>query len=90
MIIEHRIGWRNGSRICRKRACEGGLKPGQLGIVSADKALPYERPPLSKSFLAGKDNEQSVLINTESFYREHGIGIHLNLRSIESIWQASD
>jgi len=61
-----------------KELAESGLKPGELGIVSADTALPYERPPLSKSFLAGKDNEQSVLINTESFYREHGIGIHLN------------
>lgn len=57
-----------------------GLKPGELGIVSADNALPYERPPLSKSFLAGKDDEQSVLINPEGFYREHGIGVHLNTR----------
>ncbi len=32
----------------------------------------------SKSFLAGKDNEQSVLINPERFYREYAIGIHLN------------
>ena len=63
-----------------KEAVEGGLKPGQLAIVSADQALPYERPPLSKSLLAGKDNELSVLINNESFYREHGIDIHLNLQ----------
>ena len=61
-----------------KQLVENGLKAGELGIVSADSALPYERPPLSKSFLAGKDNEQSVLINPEGFYREHGIGIHLN------------
>jgi NADPH-dependent 2,4-dienoyl-CoA reductase/sulfur reductase-like enzyme len=67
-----------------KEAVEGGLKAGQLAIVSADEALPYERPPLSKSFLAGKDNDQSVLINNESFYREHGIDIHLNLE-IQSI-----
>jgi 3-phenylpropionate/trans-cinnamate dioxygenase ferredoxin reductase component len=67
-----------------KEAVEGGLKPGQLAIVSADQALPYERPPLSKSFLSGKDDEQSVLINDESFYREHGIDIHLNLQ-IQSI-----
>jgi NADPH-dependent 2,4-dienoyl-CoA reductase/sulfur reductase-like enzyme len=63
-----------------KESAERGLKPGELGIVSADNAIPYERPPLSKSFLAGKDNEQSVLINPESFYREHGIGIHLNVQ----------
>jgi NADPH-dependent 2,4-dienoyl-CoA reductase/sulfur reductase-like enzyme len=61
-----------------KQLVENGLKPGELGIISADNALPYERPPLSKSFLAGKDNEQTVLINPESFYREHAIGIHLN------------
>jgi 3-phenylpropionate/trans-cinnamate dioxygenase ferredoxin reductase component len=61
-----------------KQLVENGLKPGELGIISADNALPYERPPLSKSFLAGKDDEQTVLINPESFYREHAIGIHLN------------
>jgi NADPH-dependent 2,4-dienoyl-CoA reductase/sulfur reductase-like enzyme len=60
-----------------KEAVEGGIKAGQLTIVSADEALPYERPPLSKSFLAGKDNEQSVLINDEAFYREHGIDVRL-------------
>jgi hypothetical protein len=61
-----------------KEFVEKGLKPGELGIISADNALPYERPPLSKGFLAGKEDEQSVLINGESFYREHAIGIHLN------------
>ncbi len=60
-----------------KEAVEGGLQAGKVAIVSADEALPYERPPLSKSFLAGKDNEQSVLINDEKFYREHGIDVHL-------------
>ena len=67
-----------------KEFVERGLKSGELGIVSADNALPYERPPLSKSFLAGKDDEQSILINPDSFYREHGIGIHLNT-SIQKI-----
>ena len=63
-----------------KEFVDRGLQAGELGIVSADDALPYERPPLSKSFLAGKDDEQSVLISPESFYREHDIGIHLKLQ----------
>lgn len=63
-----------------KEFVEHGIKAGELGIISADSALPYERPPLSKSFLAGKDDEQSILINPESFYRDHGIGVHLNTR----------
>lgn len=61
-----------------KQLVEGGLKPGDLTIVSADSSNPYERPPLSKSFLAGKDTEASLLINAGDFYQKHGIGIKLN------------
>jgi NADPH-dependent 2,4-dienoyl-CoA reductase/sulfur reductase-like enzyme len=54
-----------------------GLKPQELVIVSAENALPYERPPLSKGFLAGKDDEAAIRINPQDFYREHGIDLEL-------------
>src|SRR5207253_5953423 len=38
---------------------------------------PYERPPLSKGFLAGKDTEEAIRINAEDFYRNHGIELKL-------------
>jgi len=60
-----------------KQLVESGLKAGELTIVSADGANPYERPPLSKGFLAGKDSEASIFINTDDFYQSHGITIHL-------------
>ena len=60
-----------------KQWVELGLKPGELAILSADTALPYERPPLSKGFLAGKDTEESIRINAEDFYRQHGIEVKL-------------
>lgn len=60
-----------------KQWIELGGKPGELTILSADTAVPYERPPLSKSFLAGKDAEESIRINPEGFYREKGIEIRL-------------
>lgn len=63
-----------------KEFVEAGLKSGELGIVSADSALPYERPPLSKGLLSGKEKEKSVLINPEEFYRDHGIGMHLDVQ----------
>ncbi|HET8550208.1 MAG TPA: FAD-dependent oxidoreductase [Bryobacteraceae bacterium] len=63
---------------CAKEYIEMGGKPSDLAIISADDAVPYERPPLSKSFLAGKDDEQSVLINKPEFYRDHGIELRLN------------
>lgn len=61
-----------------KELVSQGLKPGELAIVSADSAVPYERPPLSKGFLSGKDNEDSILINVPDWYREHGIEMRLN------------
>ena len=61
-----------------KQLVEGGLKPGELTIVSADTSLPYERPPLSKGFLAGKDTEAGIRINPEDFYREHEIEVRLH------------
>jgi NADPH-dependent 2,4-dienoyl-CoA reductase/sulfur reductase-like enzyme len=60
-----------------KQLVELGLAPGELAILSADSSVPYERPPLSKSFLAGKDTEESIRINPEDFYRDHGIGMKL-------------
>src|SRR2546429_3398026 len=61
-----------------KERVERGLKPGELAIVSAETVPPYERPPLSKGFLAGKDSEESIRINAESFYGEKGIELKLN------------
>ena len=62
---------------CARELVERGLKPGELTIVSEDKALPYERPPLSKGFLAGKDSEESIRINAQEFYQKHEIDLRL-------------
>jgi NADPH-dependent 2,4-dienoyl-CoA reductase/sulfur reductase-like enzyme len=48
-----------------KELAKRGLGPGELTIISADDAFPYERPPLSKSFLSGKDKEVDILIAKE-------------------------
>jgi NADPH-dependent 2,4-dienoyl-CoA reductase/sulfur reductase-like enzyme len=60
-----------------KQLVDLGLKPGELTILSADSALPYERPPLSKTFLSGKDTEDAIRISPEAFYRDHGIDVRL-------------
>src|SRR6185436_16632142 len=38
---------------------------------------PYERPPLSKGFLAGKDTEEAIAINPREYYAQHGIELRL-------------
>src|SRR5215470_17048809 len=61
-----------------KQMVELGLSSGELAILSADSAIPYERPPLSKGFLAGKDTEDAITINPGDFYGQHGIELRLN------------
>ena len=60
-----------------KQLVELGLPKGELAILSADNAVPYERPPLSKTFLAGKDSEDTIKINPEDFYKQHGTELRL-------------
>jgi 3-phenylpropionate/trans-cinnamate dioxygenase ferredoxin reductase subunit len=61
-----------------KQMVELGLSAGELAILSADNAIPYERPPLSKGFLAGKETEDAIKINPEDFYRQHRIELQLD------------
>ena len=60
-----------------KQLAELGLKSGDLTIVSAERSAPYERPPLSKGFLAGRDSEESIRIVPNDFYSAHGIDLRL-------------
>ena len=60
-----------------KELASRSLGSGELLIISADDALPYERPPLSKGFLSGKENEAGILINNPEWYRQQGIEVKL-------------
>jgi len=61
-----------------KEMVEHGGSVNGLIILSSDDALPYERPPLSKGLLTGKDKEESIFINPSGFYSEHAIDVRLN------------
>jgi 3-phenylpropionate/trans-cinnamate dioxygenase ferredoxin reductase subunit len=50
---------------------------GSIAIVSAEPELPYERPPLSKEYLAGEKSFERLLIRPASFWAERAIDLHL-------------
>jgi 3-phenylpropionate/trans-cinnamate dioxygenase ferredoxin reductase subunit len=54
---------------------------GPVTLVAAEPHLPYERPPLSKGFLAGDDERDSVFVHDEQWYADH----HVTLRLGESV-----
>lgn len=51
---------------------------GALIMLSADSAAPYDRPNLSKDYLAGDAPEEWIPLKDEAFYRERGIDVRLN------------
>lgn len=53
-------------------------RAGQLCILSAEAHLPYDRPPLSKDFLAGDKTREQLRINPPEFYQEHDIEVRLD------------
>jgi 3-phenylpropionate/trans-cinnamate dioxygenase ferredoxin reductase component len=46
---------------------------GSIGVIGDEPELPYERPPLSKEFLAGEKDFSRLLIRTEAFWAERQV-----------------
>jgi 3-phenylpropionate/trans-cinnamate dioxygenase ferredoxin reductase subunit len=51
---------------------------GRIVLIGAEPHLPYERPPLSKGYLAGSAERDKVYLHPEIWYAEHGIELCLN------------
>ena len=53
---------------------------GRLTMLSADESLPYDRPNLSKNYLAGSAPEEWIPLRSAEFYREREIDLKLGVR----------
>jgi 3-phenylpropionate/trans-cinnamate dioxygenase ferredoxin reductase subunit len=53
---------------------------GQIIVCAEEDHLPYERPPLSKEFLAGKKSLDDFTVHDSAWYRENEIDLRLNAR----------
>jgi NADPH-dependent 2,4-dienoyl-CoA reductase/sulfur reductase-like enzyme len=50
---------------------------GDIVLFAAERHLPYERPPLSKGYLLGKDERDSVFVHDAAWYVDHGVDVRL-------------
>ena len=53
---------------------------GQIVLVGDEPYLPYQRPPLSKKFLAGEMPAERLYVKPASFYEDAGVELHLATR----------
>ena len=55
---------------------------GSISLLSADTDAPYDRPNLSKDYLSGSAPADWMPLQSENFYREQRIDLHLNCEVI--------
>ncbi len=53
---------------------------GRIVVHCAEPHLPYERPPLSKDYLAGEKVRSSLATHSADWYVEHDVDVHLSSR----------
>ncbi|GAA3959751.1 NAD(P)/FAD-dependent oxidoreductase [Gordonia caeni] len=56
---------------------------GAITLVAGEHHLPYERPPLSKDFLAGKAEHASVFPFDSDWYARHRVDVHTGVRAVK-------
>jgi 3-phenylpropionate/trans-cinnamate dioxygenase ferredoxin reductase component len=50
---------------------------GTVVLVGDERELPYERPPLSKGYLLGKDAREKAFVHEEAWYSDNDVALRL-------------
>jgi 3-phenylpropionate/trans-cinnamate dioxygenase ferredoxin reductase component len=56
---------------------------GTVTLICEEPHAPYQRPPLSKDFLTGKQDADNVFLRALAYYEKHGIDLVLGERATE-------
>ncbi len=73
-----------GASLAGAKAAEAmreGAFEGRIVLAGDDASRPYERPPLSKGYLLGKDAAEKAYVHEEKFYVDHDIDLRLGVRA---------
>ncbi len=54
---------------------------GLITLVGEERQLPYQRPPLSKNYLAGKLDAERLSLRSASFYSDRNVTLELGTRA---------
>ena len=52
---------------------------GEMVLISEENDLPYQKPPLSKGYLQGKQSEEAILFRSPHFFQNHQIDLRLGV-----------
>jgi 3-phenylpropionate/trans-cinnamate dioxygenase ferredoxin reductase component len=72
VIVGGGLAGAKGAEALREQGFRGGLT-----LIGAEDQLPYERPPLSKSYLQGKSTLAEAQVHTGEWYEENDVDLRL-------------
>src|ERR1700726_55484 len=55
---------------------------GPITVIGEEPIAPYQRPPLSKAWLKGEADADSLMLRPESFYAEKDITVRLSTKAV--------
>ncbi|MFJ6545086.1 NAD(P)/FAD-dependent oxidoreductase [Streptomyces sp. NPDC091385] len=61
---------------------------GRVILICDERDHPYERPPLSKGYLLGKEERESVFAHEPAWYARHDIELHLG-QTVDAVDRAA-
>jgi 3-phenylpropionate/trans-cinnamate dioxygenase ferredoxin reductase component len=67
-----------GAKAAEQLRAEGFA--GRIVLVGAETDRPYERPPLSKGFLLGKEPRDKAFVHAATWYAEHDVDLVLGVQ----------
>ncbi|WP_165970223.1 NAD(P)/FAD-dependent oxidoreductase [Nonomuraea terrae] len=53
---------------------------GEIVLIGAESERPYERPPLSKEFLQGRTERDTIYVHPPEWYADHAVDLRLGTR----------
>src|SRR5260370_15573458 len=70
VIVGASLAGAKAAETLRQEGFDGGVV-----LIGTEEEGPYERPPLSKGYLLGKEPRDSIFVHPESWYAEHDINL---------------
>ena len=61
---------------------------GPVVLIGDETERPYERPPLSKDYLLGKAERESIYVHPAAWYADNGVELRLGVWDVNDAIQA--
>jgi 3-phenylpropionate/trans-cinnamate dioxygenase ferredoxin reductase component len=76
VIVGGGLAGAKAAETLREEGFDGGIV-----LVADEPHLPYERPPLSKAYLAGQSTIADAQVHDDAFYSDHGVELLTSTRA---------